>query len=353
MEYRKLNLFVMSGTGNSYRTTKWIEAEAAERGLEPGINFVPATNPASISADQDALWGFIMPTHAFTAPWPMIKFVLGLPWGRGAHAFAIVGRGGSKVGNVYIPGLEGTACYLIALLLILKGFRVRGVMAVDMPANWVVAYPAPSPENAAGIMIRAKVKTSAFLAQLLDGTTSFGGWIGLALGFLLAPISIAYLLVGRFFLAKIFFANNDCNGCGLCAKNCSYGGIEMKGREKPWPYWTYKCESCMRCMAYCPEKAIEAGHSWAAILYFVSSTSVSVYLLQLLVPYAGKIVMNPWLALLLKYAYLLASMAAAYWLFSFLLRVPFINNIFTYTTFTHVFRRYHEPETKTRDLMGE
>jgi Pyruvate/2-oxoacid:ferredoxin oxidoreductase delta subunit len=351
-KYDKLELFFMSGTGNSYRNTRWIEAEAGRRHLETSIHLVPATHPASVSAEQQTLYGFVMPTHAFTAPWPMIKFVLRLPRARGAHAFAIVGRGGSKAGNTYIPGLEGTACYLMALLLILKGFNVRGVVAVDMPANWVVAYPAPSPEKAEGIMNRARTKTLAFVTGILEGKRSFGGWIGLLFGFLLVPISIGYLMVGRFFLAKLFFANNDCNGCGLCAGNCSYGGIRMKGRKKPRPYWTYNCESCMRCMAYCPEKAIEAGHSWAVILYFVSSTSVYVYLFNLLVSCTGLSIMNPWLSFLLQYAYLLVSMAAAYWLFSILLRVPFINSIFTHTTFTHVFRRYHEPETRTRDLLG-
>jgi ferredoxin len=349
--YGKLAILFMSGTGNSYRNAKWIEAEAAKRGLEANMHLVPATHPVSISLEQETLFGFVMPTHGFTAPWPMIKFALRLPRGRGAHAFAIVGRGGSKIGNTYIPGVEGTACYLMALLLALKGFDVRGVLAVDMPANWVVAYPAPAPVKAAQIMNRAKTRTLAFFARILEGKRSFGGWIGLLFGFLLLPVSIAYLLIGRFFLAKLFFANNDCNGCGLCAGNCSYGGIKMKGGENPWPYWTYNCESCMRCMAYCPEKAVEAGHSWAVILYFVSSTGVSMYLLNLLVPYTGECIMNRWLSRPLQYAYLLASIAASYWLFSLLLRVPFINNIFTHTTFTHIFRRYHEPETKARDLF--
>jgi len=349
--YGKLALFFMSGTGNSYRNAKWIEAEAAGRGLDADLYLVPATHPASVSIRQETLFGFVMPTHGFTTPWPMIKFVLKLSRGRGAHAFAIVGRGGSKVGGTHIPGVEGTACYLMALLLFLKGFNVRGVLALDMPANWVVAYPAPAPAKAAAIMDRARARTLAFFARLLEGKRSFGGWIGLFFGFLLLPVSIAYLLIGRFFLAKLFFASNDCNGCGLCARNCSYGGIKMKGSEKPWPYWTYNCESCMRCMAYCPEKAVEAGHSWAVILYYVSSTGVSLYLLNLLAPYTGGFVMNRWLSRPLQYAYLLASMAAAYWLFSLLLRVPFINDIFTHTTFTHIFRRYHEPETKARDLL--
>jgi hypothetical protein len=31
--YRKLTLFFMSGTGNSYRNAKWIESEAVKQGL--------------------------------------------------------------------------------------------------------------------------------------------------------------------------------------------------------------------------------------------------------------------------------------------------------------------------------
>ena len=107
--YGKLALFFMSGTGNSYRNARWIEAEAAGCGLEVDLNLIPATHPDSVSVGQGTLFGFVMPTHGFTTPWPMIKFVLKLPRGRGAHAFAIVGRGGSKIGGTHIPGVEGTA----------------------------------------------------------------------------------------------------------------------------------------------------------------------------------------------------------------------------------------------------
>jgi len=79
--YRKLTLFFMSGTGNSYRNTRWIESEAAKHGLEAGLNLVPATHPASISVERETLFGFVMSTHGFTAPWPMIRFVLRLPRG--------------------------------------------------------------------------------------------------------------------------------------------------------------------------------------------------------------------------------------------------------------------------------
>ena len=34
----------------------------------------------------------------------------------------------------------------------------------------------------------------------------------------------------------------------------------MVGGSKSRPYWTFACESCMRCMGYCPNKAVEVSH---------------------------------------------------------------------------------------------
>lgn len=47
---------------------------------------------------------------------------------------------------------------------------------------------------------------------------------------------------------------------------------------------------------------------------------------------------------------MLASAAILYYIFALLVRIPAINSIFAYTTFTRIYRRYHEPETKVGDL---
>lgn len=90
---------------------------------------------------------------------------------------------------------------------------------------------------------------------------------------LLAHFSLLCQVSGRFFLARRFFANRNCDGCGICAENGPVGAIEMKGQDPKWPFWRCNCESCMKCAAFCPHNAIEAGQSWALTLSLPTFTT--------------------------------------------------------------------------------
>lgn len=356
MGYNSATLHVMSGTGNTLRVAGWTTEAIKAHGVPVDVHRVeegPAPTPDDFG--EDRLVGLLLPTHAFTAAWPMIRVACRLPRGRGTHAFVAITRAGSKLGPLFFPGLEGTGGYLLWLVLTLKGYRVRGVLGIDMPSNWIAFHPGFSAPAAAGIIARAKPKVDRYVRQLLAGQRRFGGWLFLLLGLILLPVSVAYLLAGRFFLAKTFFANNRCTGCGRCAEKCPFGAIRLRGRKRRRPYWTIWCESCMRCMAYCPERAIEAGHSWAVLLYFAATVPVAMWLFNGLDPWV------PWLAsldhpamrLLIQYVYFLAALVVAYFVFSLLIRIRPINALFTYTTLTCLYRRYHEPETEAGDLTGK
>ena len=54
-------------------------------------------------------------------------------------------------------------------------------------------------------------------------------------------------------MAQIAVMERRCTGCGLCVKNCPFGGIELKsGRAE----LTAGCRVCGICVKNCPEKAI-------------------------------------------------------------------------------------------------
>jgi formate hydrogenlyase subunit 6/NADH:ubiquinone oxidoreductase subunit I len=355
MDYRVATVYFYSGTGNSYRVAVWMKDALAEEGAKVTLRPIDALDPSgAIAEGPSSLFVLVMPTHGFTAPWAVLRFATGLPRRRGTHAVVVATRAGMKVRTLYTPGFEGTATLLVAAILALKGYRIRGTAGIDMPSNWLALHPGLSAAAVAGIVSRAKTTTARFMRAIISGKTRFRNWPVSLLGLLVLPISAAYLLLGRLFLAKLFFASDRCTGCGLCAEHCPNRAIEMRGAGKDArPYWTFRCESCMRCIGYCPEQAVEASHLLAVAVYLMARAipiSAALTWLAARVPVATALRRVPgWIVF---WTINLALLATGYPLFQLLLKARPINWFLSRATLTRYYRRYHEPGTKLGDMKG-
>jgi ferredoxin len=375
MAYRNTTIYFMSGTGNSYRVSKWIGEIAKKKGsnsdvlsakikrgkeiMTPShqlksneIRYKPTASSSSGHQPGDDLIGIVFPAHGFTMPWHILKFVWHLPRTKSAHAFCIATRGSFKFGPVFVPGMSGSGTFFIALLLMLKGYNVRGAMSVNMPSNWYSLHPIQKEKNQRAIIAKTHIRIKNFMDKIFsNGKVWFtlNNLYEITAGILLSWISIAYLFIGRFFLAKLFFANKNCNGCGVCVKNCSFAAIKMWGKRKPVPFWKYSCESCMRCAALCPQNAIEAGQSWGVIVYFIATIPIAFYIFSTLNTYIPGIknLSGSWPGFILGLLFYYPAIFISYYIFHFLLRIPAINWIFTHTTMTHFsfWGRHREPDT--------
>jgi Pyruvate/2-oxoacid:ferredoxin oxidoreductase delta subunit len=281
--YKKAVLYVMSGTGNTYRVSRWIEEIAQQHNVKAqAVMTEDADFSTDLNQTHNFLLGLLFPTHGFMPPWSMIKFLFRFPRGKNTPAMCVATRGALKIGPFLF---------------------------------WLVPV-----------------------------------------------LPIAYLIIARMFMAKVMFSNNKCIGCGLCARFCPNNAIVMKAAgPKKRPYWTYHCENCLRCMGFCKKKAVEAGHSWAVLLYFIISVPVISYawmwLHESLSFYPVRsgywtIEVAYIFSFLLYIIYFLFAVFLSYWIFWHLIQFPVFNKFFSLTTLTHYYRRYHEPDTKLKDLSG-
>jgi Pyruvate/2-oxoacid:ferredoxin oxidoreductase delta subunit len=264
----KLFIFYFSGTGNSKAVSQWIYDIANSHGIPAEINNIADIERRHMKApsSNDTVI-FISPIHGFNYPPVMLKFILRFPPGKN-QVVLMNTRAGMRIGNLITPGLTGVAFFFSALVLKMKGYSIQGMIPVDLPSNWISIHPGLNDRAVKFLFIKNRERVQRNITKIITGKKNFIALREIIQDTLIAPFSLAYYLIGRFFFAKTYFATSKCNNCGQCIRNCPVKAIEMKDSR---PYWTFNCECCMKCMSNCPEKAIETAHGLAVVVILLNS----------------------------------------------------------------------------------
>ncbi len=228
-------IYYFSGTGNSMRGAKVI-AEA----LDDTEIISMRMDPHEVSAENAEVIGFVFPVYHWTMPAPAVKFVEQLKINPGAYIFALA-----------MPSfICGIACEKCAELIEAKGGTIAYGNLVHCVANYAIVYPPfPSPKlmvprmerrlrQIAGDIVdrkeRAYPKASRFVKARRD------------------KVMTPYLDVQKY-ADYPFTVRERCVGCGLCARVCPCGNIELRGGK---PAFRHHCAQCMACVVNCPQRAI-------------------------------------------------------------------------------------------------
>jgi Pyruvate/2-oxoacid:ferredoxin oxidoreductase delta subunit len=346
--YRDLTIYYFSGTGNALTASRWITQHAQKKGLKANLISIDRFNKIIVPpATGKRLIGFCYPTHGFNIPWIMLKFILKFPIVKGCDVFLLNTRGGLKIHKWFVPGISGLAQILPALILLIKGFRIKGMFPMDMPDNWIAIHPGLNQRIVADIFTRSRVTLDKFCEKIFNGQVYFkpNVFIMLPVDIALAPIAFMYFMYGRFYLAKIFIASSDCDTCRLCETKCPKAAIKIINKR---PFWKLTCESCMRCINICPQKAIQVSHSLAVIIPVISSLLPIALILKLfnsLIPLSLIKPANFFINWGISLSLFFIISGLVFWL----IKMKLINKFFTVTSLTKYWRRYMAPGIKAKD----
>jgi len=347
--FSKLTIFYFSGTGNAKKTAEWIINSAKEKGLQTEmVNIEHFNFESSSHYDENTLIGFCSPTHGFNLPPIMLDFVVHFPKSKGAKVFIVNTRGGMKLYKLFLPGLSGIAQYFSAVVLWFKGYKIVGMQPMDLPSNWISLHPGLRQKVVYSIYQRCKRITQRFADKILRGKKVYTAFWSLPFDIAIFPVSIGYYIIGRFAIAKTFVANQSCNQCGLCVKNCPVKAIKMvEGR----PFWTFDCESCMHCMNHCPKRSIDTALGFSAILWWAVFSIIPFWIIKIIMdnqilPIQSSSIWFELIHFFFQSVFALLSILGAYRLLHFFMRFSLFNKIIIYTSPSHYkfWRRYKAPK---------
>jgi ferredoxin len=328
--YPKLDVYYFSGTGNSENVAHWMADVAKEKGLEVSLINIAKTERRHIeSPDPVALIAFVSPIHGFNYPPVMLNFLIHFPKGRN-KVLLLNTRAGMLIGKWITPGLTGIAFYFSALILMLKGYSIRSMFSVDLPSNWISVHPGLNERTVKYLHERNQEKVYRFARKVLSGGSDFRAVREIIQDTLVAPISLGYYFMGRFFFAKTYFASSDCDNCDLCIKACPVKAIKKVDNR---PFWTFNCESCMRCMSNCPRRAIETAHGSVLVIALLSSLVISGLLYSYFKQWFFDIE-HTFSGFILESALFLGILGVWYRILHYAMRLKFIERMVVYTSLT-------------------
>lgn len=255
--FEKVIIFYFSGTGNAKMIASWFSKFALESNVDCCIIDIAEKNRIELNeVDKKTLLVFISPIHGFNYPKITLDYIRNFP--KGNHQVVLMNtRAGIKIGHFILPGLTGVAFFVSSFFLKGKGYHIIGQFSFDMPSNWISLHPAFRRKSIEFIYKKNYLRVRKSFENTYSGNVKFTFDKGIIQAILLSPIALAYYIIGRYFLAKSYYASYQCINCNLCVKQCPVQAIQAINTR---PYWTLKCESCMRCMNSCPKKAIETTH---------------------------------------------------------------------------------------------
>lgn len=229
-------IYYFSGTGNSAWAARLLARLTGDEAYDiTDLNELP-------DMDGAKQIGFVFPVYAWGAPEVMVKFVKTLPRSQ-AFTFGVC-TCGSDAG--------------LAMKQLSKLYPLSSSYSLVMPNNYIIGSDTDDEGEILRKITAARAELERMAQEIQRRERVYrvheGGLAGIKSRF----VNYGFNRFAR--SAKPFFAEDSCNGCGLCVRNCPAHAITLQEAK---PVWAAQCYQCLRCINECPQQAIQYGTATA------------------------------------------------------------------------------------------
>ncbi|MDY6966289.1 MAG: EFR1 family ferrodoxin [Halobacteriota archaeon] len=237
MQFETIDFYYFSGTGNTLLVVRKMAEVFEENGVNVNIYRIEKTDPSDINLNHVIGLGFPV---AEQGTYPFVwDFVRSLPEADGFPIFMV------DTLLAYSGGVVGPMKRIVKK----KGYHPVGAKEILMPNN---LFPRKiiAEKNEKKIH-KGLEKAKKYANDILEGKSK---WPRIPVLSDFLAIFSEQDLTWRFFRKyyRLSIDTSKCKRCKLCFKLCPVENIEMK----EYPKLGKRCIFCMRCISFCPTKAI-------------------------------------------------------------------------------------------------
>lgn len=244
-------IFYFTGTGNSLQVANDIADILGESEIVRIADFDLSNE---ILAERV---GIVFPIYFWGLPLIVEKFIKNIKLKDNTYVFLIATYG----------LWPGKALEEAKSILVKRRISSNAGFFIKMPDNYILWYGAKSQAAQQKCFSGESIKIKEIGTIVLQKET--------------VPVEKSKYLIDRLFsypvnklsakrfasTSKKFSVNQNCTGCGLCAKICPVHNICL---DTSSPVWGNHCEACLACIQRCPMQAIDYNHKTQARKRYVN-----------------------------------------------------------------------------------
>ncbi|MFX1418158.1 MAG: EFR1 family ferrodoxin [Promethearchaeota archaeon] len=238
----RTSIYYFTGTGNSLIIAKELVKKLEETELIPIAKIFESENLEARSQNV----GFVFPLYWSGLPKIVYDFISKLDLSYSNYFFTVI----TSAGDINEFPLKQ-----LNKILKLKSKKLNAGFFITMPSNYIIGSDTHSEEHQKEFFEKANKKVVTISEIVKNRKENL-------------PQDIFEKDLSRsekfnknfreevFESDKSFYANDNCNNCGICEIVCPVNNIIL---TEGVPQWQHRCQQCLACINFCPEQAIQFG----------------------------------------------------------------------------------------------